>query len=87
MAGMADPAHLQHDRRCPGEAHSQGGPKYRPPLVGKYPADSIVANPGIQTGPNKRQQHREMVVWNHLGAQVYPEFLVEVEFTEAEGVC
>ena len=30
---------------------------------------------GIPNGYKSNQQHREFVVWNHLRAQAYPEFL------------
>ncbi len=45
----------------------------RPPGNG----DSIVVDP--KSVHKRKQAHHEYVVWNHQGAQAYPEFIVDVE--------
>ena len=79
--------YLLYCRVLLGEPYYASGPmknNCRPPehpaRDGKNRYHSIVANPGIRNRRQGNQQvHREFVVWSHMGAQVYPEFLVEVE--------
>ncbi len=39
----------------------------------------IVADPGIHSGRGDTQVHREFVLWNHQGPQVYPEYILDIE--------